>query len=358
MQVFKRFFLFLGLCGSFQGSLHGMGARVRTGLRNCFAHIHGVDRNRCYRVAPRPDHNGQPHVFRPYTYTLEERAQIFAARAKIVVPLWLSTLLSSAVFTRICINRGWKAFSQGKSRLDKFCRGGLIGSVVGLTGSWIGMVRLRQHVLRIGNTAQNLQAANDAYQRRNIQLAHQGQEFFLANDPVLLELKRRTEDAYGVIEPQMAQDQPAEDVWESDVIPLQTRETIARATGNHASQKRSANEMKKYYETLGLPETATLKQVKDAYKKLSLDWHPDKNPDNPEAAEKFMKIKAAYEAIISAQAAAGRKEPKQPEPKPEDDGAKKAREDFEAELDRKHREQKAAAEPAEPFDPTKALIVR
>ncbi|KAI0987796.1 hypothetical protein GJ496_004264 [Pomphorhynchus laevis] len=52
------------------------------------------------------------------------------------------------------------------------------------------------------------------------------------------------------------------------------------------------------YRILGIQRTATLEDVKRAYKKLALRWHPDKNPDSKEEAEKkFKEINAAYDIL-------------------------------------------------------------
>ena len=53
-----------------------------------------------------------------------------------------------------------------------------------------------------------------------------------------------------------------------------------------------------YYEVLGVKENATSEEIRKAYKKLAIKWHPDKNPDNKEfAEEKFKSISEAYNVL-------------------------------------------------------------
>lgn len=49
--------------------------------------------------------------------------------------------------------------------------------------------------------------------------------------------------------------------------------------------------------TLGVPVTASFKEIKAAYKKLSLQHHPDKNPCDPAAQERFRKVADAYQLL-------------------------------------------------------------
>jgi molecular chaperone DnaJ len=52
-----------------------------------------------------------------------------------------------------------------------------------------------------------------------------------------------------------------------------------------------------YYEILGVPKDATPEAVKKAYRKLARKWHPDINPGNQEAEQKFKEISAAYDCL-------------------------------------------------------------
>ncbi|KAF9400890.1 DnaJ- protein scj1 [Podila epigama] len=52
-----------------------------------------------------------------------------------------------------------------------------------------------------------------------------------------------------------------------------------------------------YYKVLGLTRNASTKEIKKQYKVLSKRYHPDKNPGNKEAEEKFVEVAAAYEVL-------------------------------------------------------------
>jgi curved DNA-binding protein CbpA len=57
--------------------------------------------------------------------------------------------------------------------------------------------------------------------------------------------------------------------------------------------------MKSPYEVLGITVGTSKEDAKRAYRRLSMQYHPDRNPGNPEASEKYLEVQAAWRTLES-----------------------------------------------------------
>ncbi|KAJ0028356.1 hypothetical protein Pint_35602 [Pistacia integerrima] len=92
--------------------------------------------------------------------------------------------------------------------------------------------------------------------------------------------------------------------WEGAVEDLKSaaqqspQDTNIREALMRAEKALKMSKRKDWYKILGVSKTASISEIKRAYKKLALQWHPDKNVNNREEAEaKFREIAAAYEVL-------------------------------------------------------------
>jgi DnaJ-class molecular chaperone len=54
----------------------------------------------------------------------------------------------------------------------------------------------------------------------------------------------------------------------------------------------------KYYKILGVDSLASLEEIKVAYRALAMKYHPDRNPDDKTAEDKFKEVHKAYEILV------------------------------------------------------------
>jgi molecular chaperone DnaJ len=54
---------------------------------------------------------------------------------------------------------------------------------------------------------------------------------------------------------------------------------------------------KDFYQVLGVPDSASQAEIKKAYRRLAKEYHPDANPNNPGAAERFKEISEAHATL-------------------------------------------------------------
>jgi molecular chaperone DnaJ len=107
-----------------------------------------------------------------------------------------------------------------------------------------------------------------------------------------------------------------------------------------------------YYITLGVERTATLDEIKKAYRKLAMQYHPDRNPGDKDAETKFKTVQEAYDTLSNPEkksrydafgtvgpryTAPPRPQPPQPKPK--------TKEDFERERKQEKSKKEKAASP-------------
>src|SRR4030042_7516 len=76
-------------------------------------------------------------------------------------------------------------------------------------------------------------------------------------------------------------------------------DVLRKPSGDHSP--RCPMEYRDYYQTLGVARNASEGEIKKAYRKLAMKYHPDRNRGNKQAEEKFKEINEAYEVLSDPQ---------------------------------------------------------